>query len=150
MEESKRLSEKSIHDITNFHCPGRCSCKNLVATLLFADFSKAFDSIHRGKMEQTLLAYGLPKETVAAIMMLYKNTKVNVRSPDGNTDFFDIIADVLRGDTFAPYLFIICLDYVLRPSIDLMRENGFSLAKEIHRKNYYGGGLHWWPSASCK
>ena len=39
-------------------------------------------------MEQILLAYGLPKET--AIMMLYKNTKVKVCSPDGNTDSFDI------------------------------------------------------------
>ena len=27
-------------------------------------------------MELILLAYGLPKETVAAIMILYKNTKV--------------------------------------------------------------------------
>ena len=32
-----------------------------------------------------LLAYGLPKENVAAIMMLYKNTKVKVHSPDGDT-----------------------------------------------------------------
>ena len=31
---------------------------------------KAFDSIHRGKMEQIILAYGLPKETVVAIMIL--------------------------------------------------------------------------------
>ena len=29
--------------------------KNLQATLLFVDFTKAFDSIHRGKMEQILL-----------------------------------------------------------------------------------------------
>ena len=48
--------------------------KNLQATILFVDFTKAFDSIHRGKMEQILLAYGLPKETVAAIMILYRNT----------------------------------------------------------------------------
>ena len=47
-----------------------------------------FNSIHRGKMEQIQLAYGLPKETVAAIMMLYKDTKAMVRSPDGDTDFF--------------------------------------------------------------
>ena len=59
--------------------------KNLRATLLFVDFTKAFDSIHRGKMEQILLAYGQPKETVAAIMILYRNTKVKVRSPDGDT-----------------------------------------------------------------
>ena len=61
-------------------------------------------------MEQILLAYGLPKEIVAAIMMLYRNTKVKVCSPDGDTDYFDIIAGVLQGDTLAPYLFIICLD----------------------------------------
>ena len=80
-------------------------------------------------MEQILLAYGLPKETIAAIMMLYKNSKVKVCSPDGGTDYFDIIAGVLQGDTLAPYLFIICLDYLLRTSIDLMKENGFKLVK---------------------
>ena len=51
-------------------------------------------------MEQILLAYGLPKETVAAIMMLYKNTKVKVPSSDRDTDYFDIVA----GDTLAAYL----------------------------------------------
>ena len=65
-------------------------------------------------MEQILLAYGLPKETVAAITILYRNTKVKVWSPDGDTDYFDIVAGVLQGDLLAPYLFIICLDYVHR------------------------------------
>ena len=31
--------------------------KKLAATILFVEFSKAFDSIHRGKIEQRLLAY---------------------------------------------------------------------------------------------
>ena len=35
-------------------------------------------------------------------MMLYKNTKVKVHSPDGDTVYFDIVAGVLQGDTFAP------------------------------------------------
>ena len=65
-------------------------------------------------MEQILLAYGLPEETVAAITILYRNTKVKVHSPDGDTEYFDIVAGVLQGDTLAPYLFAICLDYVLR------------------------------------
>ena len=43
-------------------------------------------------MEQILLAYGLPKEIVTAIMMLYKNMKAIVHSPDGGKDFFDIVA----------------------------------------------------------
>ena len=108
--------------------------KNLQATLIFVDFTKAFDSIHRGKMEQILLAYGIPKETVAAIMILYRNTKVKVRSPDGDTEYFDIVAGVLQGDTLAPYIFIICLDYVLRTSIDKIRENGFELTKKRSRR----------------
>ena len=66
--------------------------------------------------------------------MRYQNTKVKVRSPDGDTDYFDIVAGVLQGDTLAPYMFIICLDYVLRTSIDLMKENGFKLAKERSRR----------------
>ena len=86
--------------------------KNPEATILFVDFSKAFDSILRGEMEQILLTYDLPKETVAAIIMLYKNTKVKVCSPDGGTDYFNIVSGVLQGDTLVPYLFIICLDYV--------------------------------------
>ena len=60
---------------------GICA-KNLYATLLFEDFSKAFDSIRRGKMEQILFTYRLPKETVPAIMTLYKNMKVKVHSLD--------------------------------------------------------------------
>ena len=92
-------------------------------------------------MEQILLAYGLPKETVAAITILCRNTKVKVRSPDGDTEYFDIVAGVLQGDTLAQYLFNICLDYVLRKSIDKIRENGFELTKKkkqkITRKNNY-------------
>ena len=108
--------------------------KNLQATILFVDFTKAFDSIHRGKIEQILLAYGLPKETVAAIMILYRNTKVEVRSPDGDIDYFDIVAGVLQGDTLAPYPLIICLDYVLRTSIDKIKENGLELTKTRSRR----------------
>ena len=63
-------------------------------------------------------------------MMQHKNTKVKVRSPDGDTDYFDIVAGGIQGDTLSPYLFIIYPDYVLRTVIDLMKENGFKLAKE--------------------
>ena len=108
--------------------------KNLQATLLFVDFTKAFDSIHRGKMEQILLGYSLPKETIKAIRILYRNTKVKARSPDGDTEYFDIVAGVLQGDTLAPYLFIICLDYVLSISIDKIRENDFELTKKRSRR----------------
>ena len=66
--------------------------------------------------------------------MLYRNTKVNVRSPDGDTDYFDIVAGVLQRDRLAPFLFIICLDYVLRTSIDKIIENYFKLTKKRSRR----------------
>ena len=72
-------------------------------------------------------------------MMQYRNTKVKIHSPDGDTDYFDIVAGVLQEDTLAPYLFLICLDYVLRTSINKMKENGFKLTKKQkvpHTNNY--------------
>ena len=69
-------------------------------------------------MVQILLASDLPKETVVAIMMFYKITKVIFCSPDGDTDSFDIVTGDLEGDTLALYLFIISLVNALRTSID--------------------------------
>ena len=101
----KVFFEKSIHNITNSSNPlyFRCSFKKKKTwgDTLIVDFSKAFDSIHREKMEQKLIDHGLPKEYATAIMMLYKNTKVKVRSPGGDTDFHDIVAGVLYGDILA-------------------------------------------------
>ena len=76
--------------------------------------------------------YSLPKLTIAAIIMHYKNTKVKVCTQDGDKDF--IVAGVLQGDTLDPYLFIICLVYELWTSIDPLKENGFTLAKARSRR----------------
>ena len=80
-------------------------------------------------MEQILLAYGYPekkkKKTVTAIMVLNRSKCLN-----GDTDFLDIVADVLQGDTLAPYLLIICIYYILRTSIHLMKDNGFTQKRQ--------------------
>ena len=84
--------------------------------------------------------YGLrsprPKKTknVAAKMMPYKNKRIKLSSPDSDTDYFDIVAGVLQGYVLAIYLFIICFDYMLRTSIDLMKGDGFTLAKARSRR----------------
>ena len=54
---------------------------------------------------------------------------------DGDTDYFDIVLGVLQGDTVALYLFIICLDYLLRTSIDKKRSRRY-LAKPFIDANY--------------
>ena len=122
--------------------------KNLKATLLFVDFSKAFDSIHRVKMEQILRANGLPKETVAAIMMLYKNTKVKVRSLDEDTDYFDIVG-VLQGIPVY-YLPRLRASNVYRFNKRKQLHAGKKKKQEIPRTNYYGRRLRRWHSASGK
>ena len=88
--------------------------KQLPALMTFVDFSKAFDSIHRAKLMEILKAYGIPIKIVDAISILYKDTEAQVITPDGDTEFFRILAGVLQGDTLAPFLFIIALDYALR------------------------------------
>ena len=67
-------------------------------------------------------------------MMLYKNTKVKVHPPDGDTDSFNIVTGVLQRNKLAQCLFIICLNYVLQTLIDLITENGLILEKARSRK----------------
>ena len=67
-------------------------------------------------------------------MMLYKNTKVKVHSPDGDTDFFNIVSSVMQEDTLASYLFKNCRDYVIRTLIYLMKENFIRLEKTRSRR----------------
>ena len=87
------------------------------AILTFIDFKKAFDSIHRGKMLQILKAYGVPPRLLKAIGSMYKDTFAKVLTPDGERAWFKLLAGVLQGDTLAPFLFIIVLDYALRKAI---------------------------------
>ena len=128
---------------------GGVCAKKLEVAHLFVDFSQTFDSIHRGKMEQILVAYSLPKKSVSTIMMLNKNRKVKVSSPDGDADDFGIVIGVLPGTHLPIYLLIICQDHVLRTSIYLMKENSFTQKKVIPGANYYGCTLCRWHSVSC-
>ena len=101
---------------------------------MLVDFSKEFDFIHRGKKEQILQVYGLSKETVSAIMRLYKNTNAMVHSLDSDTNLIDIVAGVWQGDKSVQYMHIICLDYELRTPINL--EKTVSKLKKIKNSQY--------------
>ena len=100
---------------------------NKEAVFIFVDFSKAFDSIDRNKMFDILALYGIPQPIIEAIRVLYTNTSSTILTPDGETEPIDILAGILQGDTLAPFLFILVLDYVLRKSLDLNYSNGLQL-----------------------
>ena len=91
--------------------------RKLPAVLTFIDFKKAFDSVHRGKMLKILAAYGIPQRIVSVIRLMYEGTKAKVLSPDGETELFEILAGVLQGDTLAPYLFAIVIDYCMLQAV---------------------------------
>ena len=55
---------------------------------------------------------------------MYTNTHATVLTPDGEAEPFDILAGILQEDTLAPFLFIIVIDYVMRTSVDSMKESG--------------------------
>ena len=109
--------------------------ENLSCVLTFIDFRKAFDTIHRGKLMEILRAYGVPEKIVSAISATYSETWAKVRTPDGDTEPFQILAGVLQGDTLAPFLFIVALDYALRCAINGREEElGFTLTRRASRR----------------
>ena len=66
---------------------------------------------------------------------MFDNTCAKVITSDGETDFFEIKAGVLQGDTLAPYLFAIVLDYVLRKTFSgKEKELGFTLQRQRSRR----------------
>jgi hypothetical protein len=72
---------------------------------------------------------------VRAISATYANTTAKVLSPDGETEPFPILAGVLLGDTLAPYIFIIVLDYALRRAIEGNKEQfGFTVTPRKSRR----------------
>ena len=113
----------------------RVKSKNLPLTILYIDFSKAFYSINCKEMNHILIKYGIPEEISNAIMMLYKNTQYMVRSPYGVTSFFKITTGVLQGDTLAQFLLIVCLNYVLKNSLYINSNLGFTLSQRRSRCN---------------
>ena len=109
-----------------------CKIGNKAAAIIFVDFSKAFDSINRQALFHILGLYGIPAPLVNAIKLLYDSSFSRVQTIDGLTDFFKTLLGVLQGDTLAPFLFIIVLDYVLRNCMCV--DNGLTIIPRQSRR----------------
>ena len=100
--------------------------------IVFANFKKAFDGGHRGKMLQIMKAYDFPENLVKSIELMHKGSQATVIT----LQFFNILAAVLLGDTLVPYLFAIILNYAVRMAIGGGKEEelGFKLDRRRSRK----------------
>lgn len=101
--------------------------KNLQAVIIFVDFRKAFDSVDRTNMFTILKSYGIPDKIVQLIKSVYDQTTARVVSPDGITELFRVLAGILQGDTLAPYIFIVIVDYILRKAFADNDNLGFTV-----------------------
>lgn len=78
-----------------------------------------------------LAAYDFPE----IIRLIYKHLKAKVVSPDGDTDFFEILLGVMHGNSLTPYLLFIVLDYAMRKANKGREEElGFTIKKCQHRR----------------
>ena len=92
---------------------------------MLVDYSKVLDSIHRGKMEQILPAYGVPQRNCNR----YNN---DLRRYVGHDS---LVAKILQNNLFTPFLFIICQKYLLLTSINLIKVNSFTPRKATSRQH---------------
>ena len=116
--------------------------KNLPLAVVFIDYSKAFDSIHRERMFEILQAYGIPGTIIEAIKAIYDDSSALVITPDGETEPFQIQAGVLQGDTLAPFLFVVVLDYIMRHALKDIQANTGIVLEERKSRRYPEIRLH--------
>ena len=89
----------------------------MTASLVFVDFQKAFDTLHRSSIPVIFSQYNVPNCLISDIIQMYSDTSACVSTELGPTEWFETTSGVLKGDTLSPYLFIVLLDYALKKTL---------------------------------
>ena len=127
-KKSKQLSKKSLHNLTDSDYPSHhrmSSSKESWGNTTIRWFLQSIRS-HKQRKDGTNVTsiwssqrncyrynYALQKHESIGLLTWWRYRLLRQ------------VAEVVQGGTFVPCLFIRCLDYVLRMSIDLIKENGF-------------------------
>jgi hypothetical protein len=81
---------------------------------LFIDFKKAYDSIKREVLYNTLLRFGIPKKLVRLIKMCLNETYSKVRVGKLLSDKFPVQNGLKQRDALSPLLCSFALEYAFR------------------------------------
>jgi len=98
----------------------------------FVDYKAAFDSVDQDLLWVALERYGVPPVYINILRESYKGFESCVSVDGLLTDWFLVLAGVKQGDVISPLLFNIMIDWILRSSVDNIKEEG---VKVIPRKS---------------
>lgn len=96
--------------------------KNSTLILVFVDFAKAFDSMNHEALWRILRQIGIPPKMIKLIKMIYNGANYQVLHNGYLTKKRELEKGVKQGCIMSSLLFNICLDYVMRNTID--NDNG--------------------------
>ena len=119
-----------------------CRVSKRMTTIIFVDFTKAFDSIDRRAISIVMSLYGVSELLIANVVQFYIGTSAIVATAHGNTDKLSTTSGVLQRDTLAPFLFITLLDYVFRETL-IDNIDGFTISprKRLRYPAVWNGAL---------
>ncbi|GAB4813564.1 hypothetical protein N2152v2_000610 [Parachlorella kessleri] len=82
--------------------------------LLFVDFSSAFNTINHDQLLQIMCDLGFTHDAVRVIRDLYTGAQTRIKTPFGTSDPIDFERGTIQGDSLSPFLFLICIEPLLR------------------------------------
>ena len=94
-----------------------CRVTNMTASLVFVDFRRAFDTLHRSSIPVIPSQSNVPNYLISDIIQMYSDTSACVSTELRPTEWFMTTSGVLKGDAQSLYLFIVLLDYALKKTL---------------------------------
>ena len=91
--------------------------------LNFIDYSKAFDSIDRKMLWKIMANYGIPDKLINLIRSMYDNSGGQILFKGKLSTFFEITTGVRQGCLLSPFLFLLCIDWIMKNST-INKRNG--------------------------
>ena len=131
LDRLRKLIETRLQHNQNAYRPGRSTIQHVIALshllsnaknyqdsplyVLFVDFSKAFDMVNRHALRSILEWWAVPDCYLTMIFTLLDGQKMFIKSNGvTGTEPLSTSRGVLQGDTLAPFLFDMCMDYIFR------------------------------------
>jgi hypothetical protein len=124
LEDNSKISEEqagfrrgysTVDQIFNLYAVAqKClSKKGQKLYVAFVDFKKAFDSVHHGKLLETIQAEGIKGKFYQALQAMYESLLSCVRVNGVLSEFFDCPVGVRQGCVLSPTLFSLFINQIV-------------------------------------